>query len=59
MDLRSGNYDLAKGIVAPDVRVRANLMDGSDGSLIKGPTGIASQPASGCSAKPSRGNAHI
>lgn len=40
VDLWNGNYALSKGIVSPDVRVHAALMDGGDGSAVKGPAGM-------------------
>ncbi|HTF97290.1 MAG TPA: ester cyclase [Cellvibrio sp.] len=40
VDLWNGKYSLANGIVSPDVRVRAALMDGGDGSAVKGPAGM-------------------
>lgn len=40
LDFWNGNYALANGIVSPDVRVHAALMDGGDGSAVKGPLGM-------------------
>lgn len=39
--LWNGDYAQAERIVSPEVRVRAALMDGGDGSAIKGPGGMA------------------
>lgn len=38
--LWNGDYRLAEEIVSPDVRVHAALMDGGDGSAVKGPSGM-------------------
>lgn len=40
VDLWNGNYSLAAAIVSPEVRVRAALMDGGDGSAVKGSSGM-------------------
>ena len=40
VSLWNGDYTLAEQIVSPDVRVHAALMDGGDGSAVKGPSGM-------------------
>jgi predicted ester cyclase len=40
VQLWNGDYSLAQRIISPDVQVRAALLDGGDGSAVKGPTGI-------------------
>ncbi|MCA2224985.1 ester cyclase [Nonomuraea aurantiaca] len=40
VQLWNGDYTLAKRIISPDVRVRAALLDGGDGSTVKGPAGM-------------------
>ena len=40
VQLWNGDYQLAKQIIAPDVRVHAALMDGGDGSAFHGPAGM-------------------
>src|SRR3954451_19630685 len=41
VQLWNGDYTLAERIISPDVRVRAALLDGGDGSAVKGPAGMA------------------
>ncbi|MEU0546425.1 ester cyclase [Micromonospora sp. NPDC005979] len=41
VQLWNGDYTLAERIISPDVRVRAALLDGGDGSAVKGPRGMA------------------
>ncbi|MFI5928381.1 ester cyclase [Micromonospora sp. NPDC051543] len=41
VQLWNGDYTLAERIISPDVRVRAALLDGGDGSAVKGPHGMA------------------
>ncbi|MEW9529657.1 ester cyclase [Microbispora sp. NPDC049125] len=38
--LWNGDYTLAERIISPDVRVRAALLDGGDGSAVNGPAGM-------------------
>ncbi|MFI9640509.1 ester cyclase [Micromonospora sp. NPDC051925] len=40
VQLWNGDYTLAERIISPDVRVRAALLDGGDGSAVKGPGGM-------------------
>jgi predicted ester cyclase len=40
VQLWNGDYALAERIISPDIRVRAALLDGGDGSAVKGPAGI-------------------
>ncbi|SCG77969.1 ester cyclase [Micromonospora rifamycinica] len=40
VQLWNGDYALAGRIVSPDVRVRAALLDGGDGSAVRGPAGM-------------------
>src|SRR5688500_220402 len=40
LQLWNGDYRLAERIVSPDVRVHAALLDGGDGSAVKGPAGM-------------------
>lgn len=38
--LWNGDYALAERVIAPEIRVRAALLDGGDGSAVKGPAGV-------------------
>ncbi|MBO4162267.1 ester cyclase [Micromonospora antibiotica] len=40
VQLWNGDYALAEHLIAPDVRVRAALLDGGDGSAVHGPAGM-------------------
>ncbi|MFQ1002366.1 ester cyclase [Modestobacter sp. SSW1-42] len=40
LELWNGDYARAEGVVSPDVRVHAPMLDGGDGSAVRGPQGM-------------------